>query len=116
MTRFDDTVHDALTTVRLVPRWTLAPQQWAAVTDALRAMEAAIAAIDALALHRASLRLEANGPTRLSAIPRSTEGTTSPGPPQQVLDLINTLVHPQGGWVVAPSTPAGRPLTDTDSG
>lgn len=104
MPSFDETVKDALTTIRLVPRWHLRNEDWPAVEQALREVYEAVKSQDALAVHRAARELEGFGPTRLAAITRTTDLPAPP--PEPVLDLVNTLVHPGGGWgAVGSSTP-----------
>jgi hypothetical protein len=104
--QFDEAVADALTTVRLIPRWKLTPPAWDAVAVALRDMDSAVASGDVKHLRRSSETLDALGPvTRLSAIPRGAQaGHPHEPPPPGVLELVNTLVHPTGGW--SPSEPA----------
>lgn len=97
---FDEAVADALTTVRLIPRWSLTAAAWSAVADALRDMETAVSSGETRRVRRASETLDALGPvTRLSAIPRGAQaGQPREAPPPGVLELVNMLVHPSGGW------------------
>lgn len=113
MSRFDDALADALTTVRLVPRWQLAAGEWSTVEAALARLETAIQAQDGRALARALEQLEDHGPSRLAAIPRSG-GEPTGEPPRPVLDLVNTLVHPTGGWTA--TAPASAPGTGDRNG
>lgn len=108
MSSFDESVQDALTTIRLVPRWQLAPAEWTAVEAALTKLASAISSRDARALARALVELEDHGPRRLAAIPSTAGPHHDESPPRPVLDLVNTLVHPAGGWAgndLASSTP-----------
>lgn len=110
---FDETVGDALTTVRLVPRWTLASEHWDGVADALKELGSAIRSGNPKLVRRASENLDSlYPPTRLSAIPhgRASAPRREPAPPG-VMELVNTLVHPSGGW----SAEAGH-TTDPSSG
>lgn len=103
-TSFEETLADALTSVRLVPRWTLAKPAWGAVADALQKLADAIATGDPRLVQRATERLDAcYPPTRLAAI-RSTHGAEGRRevPPPEVMELVNTLVHPSGGWPEEP--------------
>ena len=97
---FDEAVADALTTVRLVPRWTLPSAHWEGVSDALEVMAAAVRSGNPKLVRKASQGLDGlYPPTRLSAIPRA--GGAAPQrvpPPPDVMELVNTLVHPSGGW------------------
>jgi hypothetical protein len=113
MSSFDDALQDALTTVRLVPRWQLAAGEWSAVEVALARFGTAIASQDGRALAQALEQLEDHGPSRLAAIPRSG-GEPAGEPPRPVLDLVNTLVHPTGGW--AADSPASAPATGDRNG
>ena len=107
MPRFEEVAEDALTTVRLVPRWQLEPAAWASVAACLARLADAIAARDARAVHRALTELEDHGPTRLSAIRRDpSAGDRRAAPPPAILDVVNTLVHPARGWN-ASTDPAG---------
>jgi hypothetical protein len=107
--QFEEAAADALTTVRLIPRWKLTPPAWTAVADALNEMDAALASGEVRQVRRASETLDALGPvTRLSAIPRSARaGQPHEPPPPGVLELVNTLIHPTGGW--AQADPASSP-------
>ena len=100
---FADTVGDALTTVRLVPRWTLANQHWDGVAEALRALEVAIRSGEQKRVNKAAERLDSlYPPTRLSAIPHGSESAVRrEPPPPDVLELVNTLIHPSDGWANA---------------
>ncbi len=98
MPSFDESVQDALTTIRLVPRWELAPGEWTSVEAALTQLEAAISSRDGRALARALVQLEDHGPRRLAAIPSSSHAGFEESPPPPVLELVNSLVHPAGGW------------------
>jgi hypothetical protein len=110
---FDETVGDALTTVRLVPRWTLASEHWDGVADALKDLDAAIRSGSGKLVQRASENLDSlYPPTRLSAIPHGQASTPHRvPPPPDVMELVNALVHPSGGW----SAEAGQ-TTDPRSG
>jgi hypothetical protein len=94
---FDETLADALTTVRLVPRWDLEPDEWSAVETALEQMSDAAVNRDHKALFRGLEALESHGPSRLAAIARSSGPERREAPPQ-ILDLVNTLIHPASGW------------------
>ncbi len=114
MSTFEDTLRDALTTVRLIPRWQLASADWSAVEIALARFEAAVEARDGRALGRALEELEDHGPSRLAAIPRTAVASSSQPPSDRILDLVNTLVHPEGGWTdAAPSRPPADDRTGT---
>lgn len=108
---FEEAVEDAMSTVRLVPRWQLAPDQWPAAEAALQQLQAAVESGRAPEVRRAQEALEDLGPTRLGAILRSDTAAAPPRdpPPAAVLELVNTLVHPTGGW----STP-GRPAAPAE--
>lgn len=97
---FDEVVGDALTTVRLVPRWTLATADWDGVADSLRQLAAAVESGNPKLVLRASEQLDSlYPPTRLSAIPHGATGSPRrEPPPPDVMELVNTLVHPSGGW------------------
>lgn len=94
-----EAVDDALSTVRLVPRWQLDADEWQPVEAALDDLDQAIASGDVRAVRAAMTALEDLGPTRLIAIPRSSAADAPPrDPPERVLELVNTLVHPSSGW------------------
>jgi hypothetical protein len=97
---FDDVVADALTTVRLVPRWTLEGSDWDGVAGSLRQLATAVESGNPKLVIRASEALDSlYPPTRLSAIPHgSAGGPRREPPPPDVMELVNTLVHPSGGW------------------
>jgi hypothetical protein len=96
---FEEIVEDALTTVRLVPRWDLEPEEWHMVQAALERLDRSVAARDAPGVRQALEDIEAHGPTRLAAIPRAaTDAPVRREPPQGVLDLVNTLIHPSATW------------------
>jgi hypothetical protein len=95
---FEEIVEDALTTVRLVPRWDLDPDGWSAVWDGLARLDRAVAERDGPGLRRALEDIEAHAPTRLAAIGRSDPAAERREPPQAVLDIVNTLIHPSAGW------------------
>lgn len=97
---FADTVGDALTTVRLVPRWTLASQHWDGVAEALRDLESAFRSGERKRVNKAAEHLDSlYPPTRLSAIPHGSESAARrEPPPPEVLELVNTLIHPSNGW------------------
>ena len=109
---FDVVVSDALTTVGLVPRWKLERDDWDGVADALREMAAAVESGNAKLVRRASERLDGlYPPTRLSAIPRGTGGSShQEPPPPDVMELVNTLVHPSGGWSSGAAPDSGSSL------
>lgn len=95
----EEVVGDALTTVAIVPRWKLEPVDWPAVVAALRVLDQAIASGDPKQVHRASEALDAlYPPTRLSAIPRGSGAEHRDPPPPEVMELVNMLIHPAGGW------------------
>ncbi len=101
-----EAVDDALSTVRLVPRWRLDADQWEPVATALGELDEAIAAGDTGAVRRAMDALEELGPTRLIPIARATGSDAPPRePPARVLELVNTLVHPSNGWSGQPRPP-----------
>jgi len=94
-----EAVDDALSTVRLVPRWQLDPDEWQPVEAALDDLDQAINSGDVRAVRAAMTALEDLGPTRLMAIPRSaTVDVPQRDPPDRVLELVNTLIHPSSGW------------------
>ena len=94
-----EAVDDALSTVRVVPRWQLDADEWQPVEAALDDLDQAIASADVRAVRAAMTALEDLGPTRLMAIPRSSTADAPPrDPPERVLELVNTLVHPSRGW------------------
>jgi hypothetical protein len=94
-----EAVDDALSTVRLVPRWRLDADEWQPVEAALDDLDQAITSGDVKAVRFAMSALEDLGPTRLMAIPRSATADQPPrDPPSRVLELVNTLVHPSSGW------------------
>jgi hypothetical protein len=97
---FDVVVGDALTTVRLVPRWTLAASEWSGVAAALRGLATAVESGNPKQVLKASEHLDSlYPPTRLSAISHgSAGGPRREPPPPDVMELVNTLVHPSGGW------------------
>jgi hypothetical protein len=98
-TSFDAIVEDALTTVRLVPRWGLSADRWPGVLDALRGLEAALASGRPGSVRKALIVLESRGPHRLAAIPSGSESQMSPPePPPAVRELVNQLVHPITSW------------------
>jgi hypothetical protein len=102
---FSETVDDALTTVRLVPRWTLANQHWAGVADALKQLDSAIRSGQEKQVRKAAENLDSlYPPTRLAAIPHGPASAGREPAPPEVLELVNTLIHPSGGW----STAAGQ--------
>lgn len=104
---FDDVVSDALTTVKLVPRWTLPEDNWLGVADALKSLDAAISAGASKDVRRAAAHLDSlYPPTRLAAIPRSSGKAKQGPPPPEVMELVNTLIHPEGGWGGASGTGA----------
>ncbi|MEO7119198.1 MAG: CATRA system-associated protein [Candidatus Limnocylindrales bacterium] len=107
---FDEVAADALTTVRLVPRWELDPDAWAAVEACLDRLAAAIATRDQRALRRALTELEDHCPTRLSAIRREPGSVDQRGaPPTAILDIVNTLIHPAHGWGATGGSAASAP-------
>jgi hypothetical protein len=111
---FEDLVQDALTTVRLVPRWDLEADDWSAVEDGLARLSRAVAERDGPALRRALEDIEAHGPTRLAAITRSPVGSVERRePPPAVLDIVNTLVHPSAGWTGSSTTGSRSPGSAT---
>jgi hypothetical protein len=96
---FEEIVEDALTTVRLVPRWDLEPEEWQVVQAALERLDRSVATRDARGVRQALEDIEAHGPTRLAAIPRATAASPVRRElPQGVLDLVNTLIHPSATW------------------
>ena len=97
---FQEAVEDALSTVRLVARWNLAADEWPAVEAALAELRNAVESGRAADVRRAQNGLEDLGPRRLAAIARLPSGEPAPrnAPPVAVLELVNTLVHPSGGW------------------
>lgn len=103
----EEIVADALTTVRLVPRWQLAPEAWTDVQAALDRLHTAIAAGDATEVRRSLTALEDVGPTRLFIVGRSTSDAAPrrDPPPSSVLELVNTLVHPTSGWAARDQPP-----------
>ena len=95
----DDVISDALTTVRLVPRWSLSQEEWQGVADALRQLQGAIGGNDRKQVLRASEHLDSlYPPTRLSGIHPATASANRNPAPAEVLELVNTLIHPTGGW------------------
>ena len=99
MATFEETVEDALTTVRLVPRWDLDAAGWLSVEEGLQRLDRAVGERDASGIRSALADIEAHGPTRLAAIPRTSGASEMRRePPRAVLDLVNTLVHPSAGW------------------
>jgi hypothetical protein len=110
----DELVADALTTVRLVPRWQLPARAWPEIESALVRLDEAMTVRDPARIHKILDELERHGPTRLTPIGRTPEGGQRPGgeaPPRAVLDLVNRLVHPAGGWA-ADTTSQARPGAD----
>lgn len=104
---FDEAVQDALSTVRLVPRWTLSADGWPRVDAALERLRAAIASGSAREVTGAMAQLEDLGPTRLSAVGGSTGAASGrQAPPPAVLELVNTLVHPADGWTSRSQPPS----------
>ena len=105
---FSETVGDALTTVRLVPRWTLASQHWSGVADALKLLDSAIRSGEEKQVRKASENLDSlYPPTRLAAIPHGpASAARREPPPPEVLELVNTLIHPSGGWSPAAGSDA----------
>jgi hypothetical protein len=111
-TSFDAIVQDALTTVRLVPRWQLPADQWPGVLDALAELEAALASGRPGSVRKALRVLEARGPHRLAAITSGSESqTSSPEPPVAVRELVNQLVHPVTSWTERPAS--GQPAQES---
>lgn len=98
----DDQLGEVLSTVRLVPRWRLSPAAWEGMEAALRTLQRAIGSDDERATFAALAEVERFGPTRLASIGADQEH--GPGhdervpPPEPVVELLNTLVHPTGGW------------------
>jgi hypothetical protein len=105
---FAETVGDALTTVRLVPRWTLPSHHWDGVAEALKALESAFRSGNRKVVLKAAENLDSlYPPTRLSAIPHGPAAAPRrEPPPPEVMELVNTLIHPSSGWsTAAGSTP-----------
>ncbi len=108
MPTFEETVEDALTTVRLVPRWHLDAAEWPLVAGSLTRLAEAIAAGDLRAVHAALGELEDHGPTRLAAIARGATGDAGrQAPPPAIMDVVNTLIHPSHGWGEVSSSQRG---------
>ncbi|HEV8053524.1 MAG: hypothetical protein H0V04_02170 [Chloroflexi bacterium] len=109
MAAFDETLQDALSTVRLIPRWQLTAEAWSEVAAALARVDDAVSHGDRRALGGALEELERYGPTRLVSIPRTGGTDGREPPPRQILDIVNTLVHPAQGWAAhsAPETQRG---------
>lgn len=114
MTAFDETLADALTTVRLLSRWRLPARDWPEVEAALVRLSHAAQDGDARGLARALRDIEDRGPTRLARISSapSADPTVSDGraPPRIILDLVNTLIHPAEGQ--DPASGASRATQD----
>ena len=109
MATFEEIVEDALTTVRLVPRWRLDADTWPAVEEALARLDRSIAQRDAPGVRLALADIEAHGPTRLAAIPNvREEAPERRDPPPAVLDIVNTLVHPSASWTGSASRGPGQ--------
>ncbi len=100
-----EAVDDALSTVRLVPRWQLDTDEWQPVEAALDDLDQAINSGDVRAVRAAMTALEDLGPTRLMAIHAGSEAPPR-DPPERVLELVNTLVHPSSGWSGESQPPA----------
>lgn len=99
MEPFGDVVDDVLTTVRIVPRWPLPADGWPDVEAALAALQQAFESGDARQVRRAGANLESLGPvTRLAAISGRPGAPPRVPPPPSILELVNTLIHPSGGW------------------
>lgn len=95
MTPFEDMLADALTTVRLIPRWQLPEETWPQVEEAIARLEEGVRQRDGRAVSAALRDIEDRGPTRLSMIGRDAGSGADErrAPPPRVLDLVNTLVH-----------------------
>jgi hypothetical protein len=97
-----DFVADVMSTLRLIPRWRLAPDEWGPVRASLERLADAMDRGDAAAAATALEEIEGRGPSRLASVSRSSAtiesfaGPTSP--PEPILEILNTLVHPAGGW------------------
>ena len=96
----EDFVADVMTTLRLIPRWRLPTEEWGSVQASLERLSDAMDRGDAGAVATALEEVEARGPGRLASIARSAPGgaVDRMAPPDPVLEILNTLVHPAGGW------------------
>lgn len=72
-------------------RWKLAEERWQEIHGVLAWMAAALDSGDAAAFAEATNHLELAGPLRITPIAAAS------GPPPQVRDLLNELVHALGG-------------------
>jgi hypothetical protein len=94
-------VEDVMSTLRLVPRWKLATGEWDEVLGSLNRLRIAMDRGDEAEVLSALDRIERLGPTRLASIAASASsgsGLEPRLPPQPVIEILNTLVHPAGGW------------------
>ena len=82
-------------------RWKLAAERWQEIFQVLAGMASALEGNDVTALAEATADLELAGPLRIIPI-----GVAS-GPPPEVRDLLNRLVHALGG-VTADQQPDER--------
>jgi hypothetical protein len=98
----EDFVADVMSTLRLIPRWRLTPDEWDPVRASLERLAGAMDRGDAPAAATALEEIEGRGPSRLASVSRSSatnESSAGPtSPPEPVLEILNTLVHPAGGW------------------
>jgi hypothetical protein len=98
----EDLVADVMSTLRLIPRWRLGGDQWDAVGGSLGRLAEGMSSDDAPAVASALEEIERHGPSRLASIARPDPGAglgrERTAPPEPVLEILNTLVHPAGGW------------------
>lgn len=107
----EDLQRDIDSTLELVPRWRLDATEWEAVGADLQRLTEAQAAGDGKAADAALVALEDHGPTRLAAIRGREDPAVSARrpPPEPVTELLNSMVHPAGGWTTsAGSTPGSE--------
>ena len=97
----EETVADVMSTLSLIPRWELRLEEWELVMVSLRRLGEALERNEEAGVYRALEEVERFGPSRLASIARSAGEEKEPGrtrPPEPVMEFLNTLVHPAGGW------------------
>jgi hypothetical protein len=103
----DEIRSEALFALSDVVSWKLADQRWREVYRVLATMAAALESGDVDGLETATVHLELAGPLRIIPIGPAL------GPPPEVRDLLNKLVHALGGVtaVQPPQEPGDAPET-----
>lgn len=100
MPGIDDDARDELRlTLQVVPRWRLSQDGWRTIERRLHDVREAVERDDRIALYRRLEELDRSAPTRLASLAPDADpppGATT-APPDPVLELVNSLVHPPGG-------------------